>query len=379
MTSKERVLAAVSHQVPDRVPIGELGIDHDHVAHIIGRPTYWRNRKETTLALWDNRRDEVVKSCIHDYEELVNKLDYDVITLDLVPSKNHKVTDKPKQIADGVWQDSKGITYKYAASNDSIYQMDHSEGKLTLSDKELNEIYKRATVIDDSCFEVIEYFGKKYGKEKAIIARTMDVAGFLEGPFGGDYYHKIMLSMLCPEEMKKLYDACILYNKILFERCRKYNVLIAISSYDFCMNTGPIISPECVRDVYMPAFKLVNQEAENAGIIPFFHCCGKVWDILDDYVDARFKGFQSIQQSAGMDSTRLKKEYGDKLALWTGVQCETLTSGSLEDIENEVTRYLETMMPGGGFIFGATNSVQFGAKTDNYLKALEVVREKGIY
>jgi hypothetical protein len=36
-------------------------------------------------------------------------------------------------------------------------------------------------------------------------------------------------------------------------------------------------------------------------------------------------------------------------------------------------------MPGGGFIFGSTNSVQYGAKTDNYLKALEIVRNEGIY
>ena len=379
MTSKERVISAVNHKPPDRVPIGEFAIDHDHVSHVIGRPTYWRNRKETTLALWDNRRDEVVESCIRDYEEFINKMDYDVITLDLVPPKNHNVTDKPRQVAEGVWEDTKGNIYKYAASNDSIYQMNSGEGKLSLSDKDIKEIYERVSAIDDSCFEVIEYFGKKYGNDKAIVARTMDVADFLEWPFGGDYYHKIMLSMLCPDERKKLYDACVLYNEVMLERCRKHNVLIAISSYDFCMNTGPIISPNCIRDVYMPLFKTVNKSAENADIIPFFHCCGKLWDILDDYVDAGFKGFQSIQESAGVDSVRLKKEYGDKLTFWTGVQCETLTEGSLDDIEKEVNRYLNVMMPNGGFIFGATNSVQFGAKTENYLKALEIVREKGKY
>ena len=62
MTSKERVLKAINHEEPDRVPVGEFAIDHDHVSLIIGRHTYWRNRRDVTLALWDGRRDEVVES-----------------------------------------------------------------------------------------------------------------------------------------------------------------------------------------------------------------------------------------------------------------------------------------------------------------------------
>lgn len=51
----------------------------------------------------------------------------------------------------------------------------------------------------------------------------------------------------------------------------------------------------------------------------------------------------------------------------------------LDDVENEVLKNLELLMPGGGYLFGSTNSVQFGAKTENYLRALELVRERGIY
>ena len=80
-----------------------------------------------------------------------------------------------------------------------------------------------------------------------------------------------------------------------------------------------------------------------------------------------------------MDTRRVKEKYGDVLTLWTGVQCETLVEGTLEDVESEVRRNLELLMPGGGFIFGSTNSVQYGAKTDTYLKALEVVRKYGVY
>ena len=379
MNSKERTLAAINRQHHDRVPIGEFGIDHDHVSKIIGRHTYWRNRKDTTLALWDNRRDEVVDSLKHDCEELVKKLDYDIITVELVPPKSHREDDPPKKIADGVWQNSKGRLFKYAASNDSINEMTHSEGRFCISDNELEVIYKKAAQVDDSCFELIDYIGDKYGNEKAILMRSIDVVGFLEGCFGGDYSHKITLPLLCPDEIKKLYGACVLYNKTIIERCRKHNVIITICAYDFGMNTGCIISPGSIRDVYMPALKMVNHESEKAGMIPFFHCCGNIWDIMDDFVDAGFKGFQSIQESAGMDNKLVKQKYGEALTLWTGIQCETLVSGTMDETAAEVSRNLEILMPGAGLIFGSTNSVQYGAKTDNYLKAIEVVKEKGVY
>ncbi len=92
-----------------------------------------------------------------------------------------------------------------------------------------------------------------------------------------------------------------------------------------------------------------------------------------------YKGYQSVQKSAGMDTRRMKENYGDKLTLWTGVQCETLIEGTKEELEKEVREYLEICMPGGGFIFGSTNSVQYGANTDNYLRALEIIRNEGIY
>lgn len=80
-----------------------------------------------------------------------------------------------------------------------------------------------------------------------------------------------------------------------------------------------------------------------------------------------------------MNTRKVKQLYGSQLALWTGVQCETLVEGSMDDLVQEVTSNLEFLMPGGGFIFGSTNSVQYGAKTENYLRALEIVRKQGVY
>ena len=379
MTSKQRVYETIMHREPDRVPVGEYGIDHDHVEKIIGRKTYWRNRKDTTLALWQNRRDEVVEGMKRDCDALVRALDYDVVTVDLVPPKSHYCEDPPRQTADGVWEDGSGNVYRYAQSNDSITCMTSASGILELTPDMVGSIEDAADRIDDSAFELVDFICEKYGNEKAVLFRGLNVAGFLDSPFGGDFCHSISLSLLCPEEVKKLYGACFKHNRAIIERCRRSGVMIALDGHDFGMNIGCIISPACIRDVYFPAMKAVNGIIAENGMLPFFHCCGNIWEIMDDYIDAGYVGFQSIQESAGMDTKKIKRLYGDRLTLWTGIQCETLVSGTPADVRDEVENRLEALMPGGGFIFGSTNSVQYGAKTENYLAALDVLRNKGRY
>lgn len=379
MTSKERVIATIEHREPDRVPIGEWGIDHDHVEKIIGRPTYWRNRKETTLALWENRRDEVVTSLKEDCIALVDALEYDLVTVELVPSKHHIVEDPPEKIKEGVWQDSAGTEYRYAPSNDSIMSFPQHTCKDTLTPEDIQAAMERVEAMDDSVFELIDHVADHYGEKKAILCRSIDIYSILMNVFDGDMTHDLILTLSSPEEIQKMYPVALAYNQRIIDHCRKKGVLIQMQGQDFGTNLGCIMSPESIRGLYMPLMKQVNQATVEGGMYPFFHCCGKIWDILEDYVDAGYVGYQSIQESAGMDTAYIKKTYGDRLTLWTGIQCETLVGGTLQQTEEEVLRNLEICMPGGGYIFGSTNSVQYGAKTENYLRALELVKSQGVY
>jgi hypothetical protein len=379
MNSLERVLKTIGHGEPDQVPVGEWGIDHDHVSRILGRHSYWRNRKDETIALWEGRRDEAVASMKADYAELVERLDYDVVTVPLAPSKAAWTGPAPRKTGDGVWEDREGRVYKYAASNDSIMCVTPGKEKEELSAGEIERVIAQAGVVDDSVFELIDYFGDRFGKERAVLFRDMDVYSIMLRPFGGDYMHQMIVLAEAEEQLAELCKAALAFNRRMIEHCAAHHVTIMMEGQDFCMNSGPIMSPVLLRNVFFPMMKEVNAEIRNAGMHPFFHCCGNTSMVLDDFVSAGYEGYQSIQVSAGLNNSTIKQKYGETLTLWTGVQCETLIEGSREDVEREVEENLKLLMPGGGFIFGSTNSVQFGAKTDNYLRALEIVREKGRY
>lgn len=379
MNSKERVMIAAEHKRPDRVPVGEMGIDHDHVSRILGHHTYWRNRKDTTLALWDGRRDEVVESMKKDYAELVEKLDFDLIAVELVPPKGFLVEDVPIKTGENIWENRKGDIYRYAASNDSIQCVHRALEKDELIEEDIDRAMERALHIDDSVFEVLDYLCDRFGEERAIVFRSVDVYSFLFEPFGGDFQHQLMLTAMAPEEILRMHEACLLYNQALVKHCRKKGVTIMMQPQDFGISTGPMFNMETFRTLFAPLMKEINNYTVEAGMLPFFHCCGNIWKLMDDYVACSYQGYQSIQETATMDNRKVKELYGDRLTLWTGVQCETLVAGTMEETKKEVLKNLDILMPGGGFLFGSTNSVQYGARTDNYLKALEVVREKGIY
>ncbi len=379
MNSLERVLTAVAHQTPDRVPLGEVGIDHDHVSQILGRHSFWRNRKDTTLAVWQGRRDEVMEGLKRDCVDLVEALDYDIVTVHLVPGISEVPANAPREVKEGVWHAQDGTVYQYASSNDSIVRLTHPPAKEELTEEDIQAAWHRVDTLDESMFELIDYVCERYRGEKAIVFRDLDVYCGLMDPFGGDFNHQMMLTALAPGEIQRLYEPFFAYNQKILQHCAQRGVTIAMQTQDFGMNSGTILSPASLRTLYFPFMARCNREIERLGMIPFFHCCGNIWAILEDYVQAGYKGYQSIQESAGMDTAEVKEQFGKALTLWTGVQCETLVGGTVESTRQEVARALEVLMPGGGFIFGSTNSVQFGAKTENYLAALDVVKKLGVY
>ncbi|MBD3422697.1 MAG: hypothetical protein GF398_21495 [Chitinivibrionales bacterium] len=379
MNSKQRVLTTISHQEPDRVPVGEWGIDHDHVGSLLGRHTYWRNRRDSTLALWEGRRDEVVESMIADYLEIIEKLDFDIVPVTMVPPKGLKHPDPPRRISENRWEDSQGRVFAYAASNDSIMCLTPSIARMEIDENDIAALQHSAETIDPTEFELVDAVCKRYAQDRAIVFRDIDVYDMLMEPFGGDQSHKLTIPLIAPDQIARLIPPALAWHRAVIEHCARKGVAIGMQGHDYGMNSGCFIDPSILREVFFSYQKQIVAIMRENGIIPFFHCCGKIWDILPDFVAQGYRGYQSVQATAGMDWQRVKHEYGNQLAIWAGVQCETLISGSFKDVEDEVSAALELFMPGGGFIFGSTNSVQFGAKTENYLRALEVVRKYATY
>ncbi len=325
MNSKERVLQTLDYKEPDRVPIGEWGIDHDTAEKVIGRDTYWRNRRKETLALWAGKRDEVVESYKKDLVELIEKLDQDLVPVHFVPPRDLQ-PEKIKQIDEKTWEDQGGRIFKYSAGNDAI---------LCVSTPSIRRFQSKE--------EVREFFESEYAPD----------AGFKIKKKGQDGKAKI---------------------------CIDEGVDTIMPGGDFSDSNGPMVSPETIRRIFLPGMKKLSDYGHQRGVRVMSHNCGNNWKIMDILIEAGYECWQSIAcKTADMDLKRLKEKYGNKIAFWGGINIETLVDGTPEENRKDVLYALKYAAPGGGFISGTSNSVCFGSKYDNYMAALETLHKYGDY
>jgi uroporphyrinogen decarboxylase len=141
---------------------------------------------------------------------------------------------------------------------------------------------------------------------------------------------------------------------------------------DLGYKTGPLIGPAMFRDFFLDANKeRVRNVKGKFGKKILKHCCGNINMLMDFFVDIGFDAYQSIQPTAGMDICRLKKDYGDRIALWGGVAVENLVGGTPEDVRADVRRAMDCAKPGGRFILGASHSIAVGTKYDNFEAMLD--------
>ena len=121
---------------------------------------------------------------------------------------------------------------------------------------------------------------------------------------------------------------------------------------------------------------------ELADIKVQLHCCGGVRPLLEDLIDAGLDAINPVQISCrGMDTARLKEQFGDRLTLWGG-GCDThrvLPEATPEELAEHVRQQVAILNPGGGFVFTAVHDIQPGTPVENVMAMLEAQQEYGNY
>jgi len=159
--------------------------------------------------------------------------------------------------------------------------------------------------------------------------------------------------------------------------------IVYTSGTDFGMQTGPFISPQTYRDLYQPFHREVNDWIHrHTPWKTFIHTCGSVAALLPDLIDAGFDILNPVQTSAAqMDPATLKARYGDRLVFWGGgVDTQrTLPFGTPEEVQAQVRERIRILGPGGGFVFNTIHNVQAGVPVENLLALYQAVRRYGRY
>jgi uroporphyrinogen decarboxylase len=144
---------------------------------------------------------------------------------------------------------------------------------------------------------------------------------------------------------------------------------------DVAFNAGPFISPAQFHEYITPYLARQVEHIRKRGAIPFVHTDGNIMSILDEYLSLGAACFQSVDPMAGMDIAEVKRRCHGRMALMGNVQCNLLQDGPKEAIRRSALYCLEHGAPGGGYIFGTSNTIFPGMPLENYEYMLAVYRE----
>lgn len=364
MLPKERVIAALDFKKPDRIPVGETGIDYAITEAVLGRPTLYRGKWKEFTALWEGRRDEYVASCKRDIPDLARKLEHDVVPVFLVPSR-HAPEPVPEFLGPYKWRLPDRRVFAYSPE---------SEGHpflLEAPEVAVEEVRDRPLDFDESQLELVQHVVKEMGGTHFILGRPGDgVFPVMRYPFAS-----LLLWMVQkPDLVKRIIEVETKYVIAISNLLLDAGCDAVLPTSDLAGNSGPFMSPRMFREFIFPWLKAECDAVHAKGKYFIKHTDGNVWSILDMMIEAGIDGWQGIQPRIGMTLPKLQERYGGRLCFWGGVDVDTLVAGTEEEVANEVRVAFGSAPRAGGLVLTCGNSVMVGVKYQNYMAMMRAAR-----
>jgi uroporphyrinogen decarboxylase len=339
MNSRERVLAVIKRQEPDRIPTFEWVFHPRIISTITGGGNY---------------------------EDFITKCDIDAVMCGPTYLK--------KTVAKNMILDEWGIT-RLQGHEEYAMPLDEKAPLQTMADLEnWNPPDPYAPHRVEAMKERINLFKGK----RAIIIRIRDVWSNPRELLG--YENLLLKCALEPEFVGQVVEKCINHSIAMLEIAAELGGEIVMSGDDIADNTRTLISPAMLESIFMPHFRRWVEAIHDHGMYYWKHTDGNIRDILPMLVDSGIDGIDPIDPIAGMDLAEVKNEWGDRVAIKGNVNCaEELTNGTLEDVEEAVKKCIRDAGLGGGYACSSSNMIHSGVKPELYLKMLDSIREFGVY
>lgn len=148
---------------------------------------------------------------------------------------------------------------------------------------------------------------------------------------------------------------------------------------DFGAQENLLFSPKLIREIFIPRMKRVMDLVHEAGATVFTHSDGAIRPIIPDLIAAGMDALNPIQwRCKGMEREGLKRDFGDRIILHGGVDNQqTLPFGTVEDVRQEVIDNIRIMGDGGGYILAPCHNIQAVSPPENVVALYETGYEYG--
>jgi len=152
---------------------------------------------------------------------------------------------------------------------------------------------------------------------------------------------------------------------------------------DLGIQTGLQFDPALYRRFFKPHHRrLYGLIHARSRARVFLHSCGSVYDLIPDLIEVGVDILNPLQTSAAkMDPACLKREFGERLTFWGGGCCphRVLPWATPAAVEADVRRKLRVLAPGGGYVFAPVHDIQHDVPPENVVAMYDAALRYGRY
>lgn len=375
MTHRDRVLAALAHQEPDRIPI-DFCSNACTAIHREGYKQLHEHLRMGTEPELLHRWQQIVDVG----EEMKRRFDVDFRGVFLgTPDRSTAVEMGKERYKDkwGVVRTKPPSSYYYDLEKSPL------AGQITVGDIAR---YPWPDPYDPGITTGLKESVERIRREtdyalvlnlpSAFVHASQYLRGFQDWFDDCAINHRLL---------EALFDAILEVNLAICENALRLvgdQVDVVFTADDLGTQEGPQISPELFRKLFKPRFKryfTLIHDLSSARLL--FHTCGSVWLLLDDLVDVGIDILNPVQVTAArMNTFKLKERYGDLLSFWGAIDTQrVLPRGSIEDVKAEVRRRIDDLALNGGYVVTAVHNIQPDVPPENIVAMYDFAREYGRY
>lgn len=381
MNSRERLLAALNHKEPDKVPfdIGSsliTGISvtaYKNLLKYLGMP-------EENVEMFD-----VVQQLAVTSEAFLQKFNIDLRNVSPNNPSNWKLEIR-EEGPYKFFRDEWGIKWKMPREGGFYYDMAEHPLANAIEVDEIESfnypdsndearyvgIRERAQKVRDAGYGVVM---------SSISAGIFELGGWLRGL--ANFYADLAgdPDMACKVMDKAMEVKMKYWEKVLDTAGDLIDVVQEAD--DIGGQNSMLISPEMYRKYLKPRHKeFFNFIHSKTKAKIFVHSCGSFRDVLPDLIEVGVDIINPVQFNAkGMAAIGLKKDFGKDLTFWGGgVDTQRiLPTGTVQEVKDCVKRQIEILAPDGGFVFNTVHNIQADVPPQNLAAMKEAFDEFCMY
>jgi len=335
MNNRERVLAALNHQQPDRVP---YDIRFTQVA-----------RAKMAQYYGDHDFESKLGNCFTWFRPYPNDVRFRLVGPD-------------------IWEDEFGVRWNRTIDKDIGVPCNQ-----LITPQNVDE-FEWPSPDDPARYDFIEKAIPKT-KENAVLV-SLGFALF-ERAWTLVGMENLLIYMLTDKDfVNHLFDKILEYNLGIIKHACLLDIDIFRFGDDWGCQRGSIMGIYLWREFIKPRIRQMYQSVKSKGKYVMIHCCGKVDELFGDLIECGLDIFNPFQPEV-MDVFEMKRLYGNQLCFYGGISTQrTLPYGTVDDVRSEVSRLIDMVGEKGGYIASPAHDIPADAKPENIAAMIEVLQNQ---